>query len=195
MPVNQFMTNAVEGTSHNKPWRYNNGANTATCQHTHPHTTRQSGRNNFQYNSPNSSDNWRGDTCYRCGKLGHIKGDCKEKVYCTTCRSAHHDTKACRKHRNNTPSSPNKHIPTGYHPTVTPPPLIGITTGGQPTQQTYTTNGHYLQNLLENQTVRNNMVPNPQYNGASPAPSANMTEEFTQILAHVTDNKNNDISR
>ena len=39
------------------------------------------------------------------------------------------------------------------------------------------------------------MVPNPQYNGASPAPLANMTEAFTQILAHVTDNKNNDVSR
>ena len=39
------------------------------------------------------------------------------------------------------------------------------------------------------------MAPNPQYNGASPAPSANMTEAFTQILAHVTTNKNNDISR
>ena len=35
----------------------------------------------------------------------------------------------------------------------------------------------------------------PQYNGASPAPSANMTEAFTQILAHVTNNKNNDVSR
>ena len=116
-------------------------------------------------------------------------------MYCTTCRSAHHDTKACRKHCNNTPSPPNNHIPTGYHLTATPPPLIGTTAGGQPTQQTYTTNGHYVQNLLKNQTARNNTAPNPQYNGASPAPSTNMTEAFTQILAHVTDNKNNDISR
>ena len=83
----------------------------------------------------------------------------------------------------------------GYHPTVTPPPLIGTTTGGQLTHQTYTTNGHYLQNLLENQTARNNTAPNPQYNGASLAPSANMTEAFTQILTHVINNKNNDVSR
>ena len=116
-------------------------------------------------------------------------------MYYTTCRSPHHDTKACRKHRNNTPSPPNNQIQTGYHPTATPLPLIGTTTGGQLTQQTYTTNGHYLQNLLENQTARNNMAPNPQYNGASPAPSANMTEAFTQILAHVTDNKKKDVSR
>ena len=96
---------------------------------------RQSARNNFQYNSPNSSDNRRGITYYRCGELGRIKADCKERVYCTTCRSPHHDTKACRKHRNNTPSPPNNHILTGYHPTATPPPLIGTTTGSQLTQQ------------------------------------------------------------
>ena len=85
--------------------------------------------------------------------------------------------------------------PNGLSPNSDTPPLIGTTTGGQPTQQTYTTTGHYLQNLLENQTARNNTAPNPQYHGASPAPSANMTEAFTQILAHITDNKNNDVSR
>ena len=58
VPANQFATNAMEGTGHNEPWRYNNGTNTATRQDTQTHTTRQSGRNNFQYNSPNSSDNW-----------------------------------------------------------------------------------------------------------------------------------------
>ena len=156
---------------------------------------RISGRNNFQYNSPNSSDNRRGVTCYRCGKLGHIKADCKERVYCTNCRSVHHDTKACRKQRNNIPSPLNNHIPTGYHPTATPPPLIGVTTGGQPAQHTNTTNGHYFQNLFENQIPRTNIVPNPQFNGASPAPSANMTEAFMQILAQVTNNENNDVSR
>ena len=135
------MTNTTEGTGCNEPWRYNNGANTATHQDIQTHTMRQSGHNNFQYNSPNSSDNQQGITCYRCGKLGHIKADCKERVYCTTCRSPHHDTKACRKHCNNTPSPPNNHIPMGYHPTATPLPLIGTTTGGQPTQQSYTTNG------------------------------------------------------
>ena len=115
------MTNTVEETSNNEPWRYNNRANTATRQDTQTHMTRQSSCNNFQYNSPNLSDNWQEVTCYRCGELGHIKADCKERVYCTTCRSAHHDTKACR---NSTPSPPNNHIPTGYHPTVTSPPLI-----------------------------------------------------------------------
>ena len=123
------------------------------------------------------------------------KSRLQRKSVRTTCRLAHHYIKTFRKSCNNTLSPPNNHIPTGYHPTATPTPLIGTTTGGQPTQQTYTTNGHYLQNLLENQTARNNTAPNPLYNGASPAPSANMTEAFTQILAHVTDNKNNNVSR
>ena len=123
--------------------------------------------------------------------------DCKERVYCTYCRSANHDTKVCRKQRKNTPSPLNNHIPTGYHPTATPQPLIGTTTGGQPTQQTNTTNnGQFFQNLFENQIPRTNTLPNTQFNGTSPAPSANMTEAFTQILAQVTDNnKQNNVSK
>ena len=191
--MNQYTTNTTEGTGRNKLWRYNNGANTATCQDIQTHTMRQSGHNNFQCNSPNLSDNRRGITCYICGELGHIKAYCKERVYCTTCRSPHHDTKACRKHRNNTPSPPNNHIPTGYHPTAIPLPLIGTTTGGQATQQTCTTNGHYLHKPIgkPNSQIQHGTKPN----GASPAQSANMKEAFTQILAHVTNNKNNDISR
>ena len=66
-PTNQYTTNTMEGTGHNEPWRYNNAVNTATHQDMQTHMTRQSSRNNFQYNSPNSSDNRRGITCYRCG--------------------------------------------------------------------------------------------------------------------------------
>ena len=57
VPGNQFATNTTEGTGHNEPWRYNNGMNTATRQETQTHMMRQPSRNNFQYNSPNSSDN------------------------------------------------------------------------------------------------------------------------------------------
>ena len=56
-PTNQYMTNTTEGTGHNELWRYNNGANAATHQDMQTHMMRQSGRNNFQYNSPNLSDN------------------------------------------------------------------------------------------------------------------------------------------
>ena len=166
--TNQFMTNAMDGTGHNEPWKYNNGATTNTQLNTQTQPTRQTGRKNYQYNSPNSSDNRCGVTCYRCGEPGYIKADCKKRVYCTNCRTAHHDTKACRKQHNNTPSPLNNHIPTGYHPTATPPPLIGTTTVGQPAQPANPTSGQYFQTLFENQVPRNN-----QFNGTSPAPSAN----------------------
>ena len=124
--------------------------------------------------------------------------DCKERVYCTNCRSANHDIKVCRKQCNNTPSPLNNHIPTGYHPTATPKPLIGATsTGGQPTQQpNATNNGHLYQNLFENQLPRTNTASHLPFNGTSPAPSANMTEVFTQILAQVSNGKKqNDVSK
>ena len=46
VPTNQYATNATEGKGCNELWRYNNRANTATCQDTQTHMTRQSGRNN-----------------------------------------------------------------------------------------------------------------------------------------------------
>ena len=139
VPGSQFTTNTTKGIGRSKPWKYNNGTNTATCSGTQAHMMRQPSRNSFQYNSPCSLDNRHGPTCYRCGEQGHIKIGCKERVYCTNCRSANHDIKACRKQCNNTPSPLNNHIPTGYHPTAIPPPLIGATsTGGQPTQQSVT---------------------------------------------------------
>ena len=57
VPRNQYATNTTEGTGCNELWRYINGASTATLQDIQTHTTRQSSGNNFQYNSPNSSDN------------------------------------------------------------------------------------------------------------------------------------------
>ena len=132
----QFMTNATSTTDHNDLWRHNNGTNTAIHMTTQGHVTRPTGHSSFQNNSPNSSDARNGPTCFKCGEQGHMRVDCRERVFCTLCRTHNHDTKACRRQHNNIPSHTNSHITTGYHPTATPPPLIGTTTAPQQAHQT-----------------------------------------------------------
>ena len=154
-PGGQFATSTTGTTGHNELWRYNNGTNTATHMNPQAHTTKPSGCNGFHNNSPNSSDNRNRPTCFKCGEQGHMRMDCKERVFCTHCRTANHDTKACRKHHNNIPSPTNSHIPAGYHPTATPPPLMGAPTAVQQTQQTgATNNGPFFQNLFDNNQPR-----------------------------------------
>ena len=91
-PGGQFATSTIDATGRNEPWRYNNAANMAT--HTNPHrcTTRPSGHSGFHNNSPNSSDKRNGPTCFKCGEQGHMRVDCIERVFCTHCRTANHDT-------------------------------------------------------------------------------------------------------
>ena len=115
-PGGKFMTSTTSTTGHNKLWRYNNGTNTAP--HTNPQgcTTRPSGCNGFHNNSPNSSDNRNQPTCFKCREQGHMRMDCKKRVFCKHCMTANHDTKACRKHHNSIPSPTNSHIPAGYNP-------------------------------------------------------------------------------
>ena len=104
-----------------------------------------------------------------------------------------HDTKACRKHHNSTPSPTNCHIPAGYHPTATPPPLMGAAAAVSQTQQAGATdNGPRFQNLFDTHQPRNSTTIHTPFNGASPAPSANMTEALTQIIAQVTNNNKKD---
>ena len=119
--------------------------------------TRPSGCNSFHNNSPNSSDNRNHPTCFRCGEQGHIRLECsKERVFCTHCRTPNHDTKACRKHHNSTPSPTNTHIPMGYHPTATPPLLLGATsvTGTHPQQTVTTTKRPLFQNYFDTHQPR-----------------------------------------
>ena len=118
--------NATSATGHNELWRYKNGTNMATHMYLQTHTTRPAGHNGYHKNSPNSSDNRNGLTCFRCGEQCHMRLECsKDRVFCTHCRTPNHDTKACRKHHNSTPSPTNSHTLMGYHPTATPPPLLG----------------------------------------------------------------------
>ena len=188
-PVNQFTTNTTNTAGCNELWRYNNRANTYTRTNHQTCTTNPTSLNSLNNISLNSSDQRNSLKCYRCGEQGYMRHECKtDRVYCTHCRSPNHDTRACRKHQNNTPSPTNSHIPAGYHPTVTPPPLLGTATTGRTGTAAQ---GPWFQNYQDPHQPRNNnttTTPTP-FNGASPAPSANMTEALTQILTQVANNK------
>ena len=159
-PGGQFATNTTDSTGHNNPWRYNNGANTATHLNLQGRMTRSTGHNGFHNNSPNSSDNRNGPTCFKCGEQGHMRMYCRERVYCTHCRTQNHDTKACRKHHSNAPNPTNSHIPAGYHPTATPLPLLEAATTIQQTHQTGApNNGPLFQNLFDNNQPRTSTAP------------------------------------
>ena len=114
----------------------------------------------------------------------------RERVFCNNCKTYNHDTKACRKQHNNIPSPANSQIIMGYHPTATPPPLIGTTTGTQPAHQTGTNkNSPLFQNLFDNNQPRTStMLPN----GISPAASLDIVEGLTQIVTQVTNNNKRD---
>ena len=122
-----------------------------------------------------------------------MRSECRERVFCNNCKTYNHDTKACRKQHNNIPSPANSQITTGYHPTATPPPLMGATTTTQQTHQTGTqNNGPLFQNLFENNQPRTSTMIHTPYNGPSPAASANMMEGLTQILTQITNNNKKD---
>ena len=153
--------------------------------------TRPTGHSGLQNNSLNSSDKRNGPTCFKCGEQDHMRLDCRERVFCTLCRTHNHDTKACRRQHNNIPSPTNSHFTTGYHPTATPQPLIGTTM--TPMYQTGThNNGPLFQNFFENNQPRTSTTIHTPFNCASPAPSANMMEGLTQIMTPVTNNNKRD---
>ena len=139
-PGGQFVSNTTGITVCNDPWRHNNGTSSETHTNSKGHTTRPTSRNSPHNNSPNSSDNRNGPNCFKCGEQGHMRVDCRERVFCTHCRTTNHDTEACRKYQNSTPSPTNSHIITGYHPTATPPPLLGTAATIQQPHQTVALN-------------------------------------------------------
>ena len=120
----------------------------------------------------------------------------------THCKSSCHSNRACRKLTKFTNSPTNSHIPMGYHPTATPPPLTGNTpnqgtqTTAQPQLTSTTNNGLWFQNYQDtNQPRTSTMVHTAPLNNMSPASSINITEAFTQLLMHVIGNKKDDVSK
>ena len=197
-PADQFATNTTGVTGHNDPWRQNNIPRTATGTAPHRTSTRPTGYNGLHNNnSPNSSDSRNSPTCFRCREQGHMIAECRERMFCNHCQTYNHYTKACRKQHNNIPSPTHSQIATGYHPTATPPPLMGTTAATQQTHQTGTHNNNPLfQNLLDNNQPRTStMIQTPQ-NGTSPTTPANLVEGIIQIMNQVTNNnKRDDVSK
>ena len=189
-PTDQFATNTTSITGRNDPWRRNNGTNTVTNTAPLRMSTRPTGRNGLHNNSlPNSSDTRNGPTCFRCGEQGHMRLECRERVFCNNCKTFNHDMKACRKQHNNIQSPANSQITTGYHPTATPPPLMGTTSATQQAHQTVTHNRNPLfQNLLNNNQQRTSTMIHTLYNSASPSTPADIMEGITQIMTQVTNN-------
>ena len=189
-PTDQLTINTTGITGCSDPWRCNNGTNTSTSTATHGTSTRPTSHNGLHNNIlPNSSDNRNGPICFRCGEQGHMRSVCRERVFCDHCKTYNHDTKACRKQHNNIPSPANRQITTGYHPTATPPPLMGTTAI---TQQTGTHNNPLFQNLLDNNQPRTSTMIQTLYNGTSPTAPADLVQGITQIMNQVANNNKRD---
>ena len=202
VPTGQYATNANSAIGHNKAWKTSNETNASPHTTFPPRTTRPTGCNRFFDDSPNSSKKRNGPMYFRCGKQGHMRHECTNRVFCSHCKSNNHSNRACRKLTNGTPSPTNSHIPTGYHPTATLPPLLGSApiqgthTTAQPQPTNTTNNGLWFQNYQDtNQPRTSTTVQTPTMNNMSPASTASMTEAITQLLTHVVTNKKDDVSK
>ena len=178
-PVDQFVTNKTDVAGCSEPWRRNNATNTSSNTINHRAVTRPTGRNGLQNdNSPNPSDPRNGLTCFRCREQGHMRAECRERVFCNHCRKQH----------NNIPSPAHSQIATGYHPTAMPPPLMGTTAATQPIG----THNNPLFNLLDNNQPRTSTIMHTPHNGTSLATPADLVEGITQIMNEVTSNNKRD---
>ena len=185
-PVDQFMTNATNVPGRNEPWRSNNTTSTNSNTTNHRTAIRPN------KNPSNPPDLRNGPTCCRCGEQGHMRAECRERVFCNHCRSYNHNAKACRKQHNNISSPAHSQITTGYHPTATPPPLMGTTAATQPTG----THNNPLFNLLDNNQPRTSTIMHTPHNGTSLATPADLVEGITQIMNQVmSNNKRDDASK
>ena len=178
-PADQFTTNITNAAARNELWRRNNATNISSNTFNHRTTTRPTSRNGLQTNNPsNPTDPRKGLTCFRYGEQGHMRGECRKRVFCNHCRSYNHDTKACRKQHENTRSPTHSQIATGYHPTVIPPPLMGTPEATQPTEP----HNNPLFNLLDNNQLKTSTQMHTPQNGMSPATPADLKEGITQVM-------------
>ena len=178
-PADQFMTNATDKAARSELWRRNIATNISSNASNHRTTTRPTSHNGLQTNNPsNPTDPRNALTCFRSGEQGHMRGKCRNRVFCNYCRSYNHDTKACRKQHENTLSPAHSQIARGYHPTVTPPPLMGTVTATQPTEP----HNNLLFNLLDNNQPRTSTLMHTPQNSTSPATPADLLEGITQIM-------------
>ena len=188
-PVDQLVTNATNMSGQNEPWRHNNATSRNSNTTNHRAAIRPTCCNGLQNeNPPNPPDLRNGPTCFRCGEQGHMRAECRERVFCNHCRSYNHDTKACRKQHNNIPSPTHSQIARVYHPTAKPPPLMGTTAATQPTG----THNNPLFHLLDNNQPRTSTIMHTPHNGTSPATPADLVEGITQIMNQVTSNNKRD---
>ena len=111
------------------------------------------------------------------------------KQYCATTAEA---TTTTQKHagsnKDNTPSPTHSQIATGYHPTATPPPLMGTAAATQPTE----VHNNLLFNVVDNNPPRTSTLMHTPQNGTSPAAPVDLIEGITQIMNRVTNNNKRD---
>ena len=162
LQTEQPTINTAKLINRNTTWRHNNNMGTTVGTH---RTTSVTG-----------TDNRSGPICSRCGERGHLRFNFTERIFCDSCKSFNHSSRACRKQPDNTPSPTGSQIAMGYHPTATPPPL----TNNQPP------NNQFLQNLFENNQPRTSTMIQTPYTGTSPTTPADLMEGLTQIVNQAT---------
>ena len=82
-PVDQFATNATDAAGRNEQWRQNNATNISSNTINHTTATRPTGRNRLQNDNPSDPlDPRNGPTCFRCGEQGHMRAECRKRVFC-----------------------------------------------------------------------------------------------------------------